>query len=94
LFFYHISEQIPSQFNEPKENTSQYYISGQVPSQINELKENTSQLLLYLGEITVVFLGSSPEKTEFLISKVRDKNNFEKFQVEKKWSRHWTWNFK
>ena len=81
LFFYHISEQVPSQFNELKENTNQYYISRQVPSQVNELKENTSQLLLYLGEIRAVFLGSSPEKTEFLISKFRDKNNFEKFQV-------------
>jgi len=69
LFFYHISEQIPSQFNEPKEN-NRY-----------ELKENTSQLLLYLGDIRAVFLGSSPEKTEFLISKFREKNNFEKFQV-------------
>lgn len=43
-------------------------------------KQN-SQLLLYLGEISGVFLGSGPEKTEFLLKEYKNRKSFKKFQV-------------
>ena len=47
----------------------------------NKTIKQNSQLLLYLGEISGVFLGSGPEKTEFLLKEYKNRNNFKKFQV-------------